>query len=241
MKSPLKVLIAEVLLGAFFYSCTVFAASQATHVYFAQLYLRICKPTYTQKERDAFIRGTLFPDIRYIAKITREKTHTQNVRLQDIIKAKNPYDEGKELHCFVDEKREEITTRMNMYALLKDIPKGARTHFLKIVEDEILYKDIDIPQARHALKIVPKKEAKAIDPFMVKSWHQLLDYYLQQSPSLFFKKKNDLVTRFAGPAIEHWNLKIADYAKNKKIVEYVTTLKNEFEKMFNAKKRDKLL
>jgi hypothetical protein len=217
----------------------LFAAAPVVHVYFAELYLKKHKPHYTQKERDAFIVGTLFPDIRYLAHIDRKKTHTKNVILSDIISTKDPFTAGKIFHSFVDEQREKIARREKIYRQLKDIPEHRRGKFLKMVEDELCYRSIDASQARAALKTFDKGEEQFGIPFyLIRAWHKYLRSYLAQLPLTLLKKRATEKQRYFmlnATQVKELSSLLEIYKKNEKVSSYVNTLITDFEKALELK------
>ena len=88
------------------YVTSLQAAAPVFHVLCAEWYLSRCKITYTRKQKEAFLRGTLFPDIRYIAAFPRSVTHRKNITLNTIISTENPFTAGLLFHTYVDEQRE---------------------------------------------------------------------------------------------------------------------------------------
>ncbi len=216
----------------------LFAAAPATHVFFAERYIKECKPSYTKKERQAFIRGTLFPDIRYLAHIPRNKTHSAKIKLKQIIEQKDPFIAGKLFHSFVDEQRQRIVQREKIHNTLSFFPEKIRHQLLKIIEDELCYHAIDRANVLEALKTHDAIEKKQGVPFYtVKTWHRHLATYLQQVPTALFnerarQKKGYLMIPAA--LIAQWSGFVTDHAKNKKVKAYFVTLTAEFDKIFNT-------
>lgn len=214
----------------------LYAAAPITHIYFAEQFIKKCKKEYTQKEKESFMRGTLWPDIRRLARIPRTKTHDKDVKLHDIIDAKDPFTAGRLLHCFVDEQRERITIREKVYDLISMVPKNHQSKFLKGVEDEILYADINVKESLAALKEYDKAERKGgIAQYDVRAWHKHLTTYLKQSPSDFLHERvrqKRGVLNFSALQVSMSSQLLDDFSKNKKMVTYVKTMTKEINALF---------
>jgi len=122
-------------------------ASELTHAYLAKKWLDLNKKS--EEYRGAFMRGTLFPDIRYFASISRESTHDKNVTLHDIASCKDAFDAGKKFHAFVDEfidkpkniKKEAKNQLRGTKIITKQAPvlKKYIVMLLKFAEDDIIF------------------------------------------------------------------------------------------------------
>jgi hypothetical protein len=94
----------------------------------------------SDKNEKAFIIGTSFPDIRYIAKIDRNQTHFKHVSFDQVKKAKTSFQAGYLFHSLVDEVREKYLKEHNAYQMA---PQSKYTSFcLKVVEDQLLFQEI---------------------------------------------------------------------------------------------------
>lgn len=176
----------------YLFSATILsAAAPGVHILCAQIYFKNCRPNYTQAQRDEFIRGTLFPDIRYIARIPRSKTHQKNVTLDQVKKAPSPFKAGMLFHAYVDEQREIIAQDQKIYEHLSDIPAQKKGLFLKVVEDELCYHSLqDIPKLRHAFLVYDTEEgAYGISFLRRMAWHRILRGYLKKSPLTLLEQK----------------------------------------------------
>lgn len=82
-------------------------ASQISHIAYGQKFLdRYLKNQ--EIDRKKFFVGTLFPDIRYLASLSRETNHVDNVDQTAIMHEKNDFQKGLLVHNFVDVEREKI-------------------------------------------------------------------------------------------------------------------------------------
>lgn len=64
---------------------------------------------------EAFLVGTLFPDIRYITHFPREKTHFNVNSLKEVGETSSPFDAGMKFHAWVDRVREEFVISSGIY------------------------------------------------------------------------------------------------------------------------------
>lgn len=81
-KSLMKILKLFCFLICFLF-ISLEAAAPNTHVYFAQQWIDIHQ--MPEEDQNAFIIGTLFPDIRYLGTISRDKTHEKGVTPEKIL------------------------------------------------------------------------------------------------------------------------------------------------------------
>lgn len=118
-------------------------ASQIAHIIYAKKYfdaLEGGKPDLpSQKlDRDEFLLGCIFPDIRRIDEnIKRKDTHLKFSPLDLNFNQLNSFEAGWKFHLFCDMKREDILNKYSFYSL----PETADFvgHPAKMLEDEIFY------------------------------------------------------------------------------------------------------
>lgn len=173
----------------FLFICSIhslFASGPIMHTLIANKFHEV-----SGQDKESFLRGTLFPDIRYIAKIPRSSTHEKNVSLQDILKTKNAFQAGKKLHSFVDATREKFITEEKTLSHLSHfgVPKEHADLFLKFLEDEICFSFTDVRQAIAALKTIDKGELEVSEQ-TVQKWHTIQIEYLTSRPSVYLQKNN---------------------------------------------------
>ena len=153
-------------------------ASEITHVvYGKKIFDRLGDHSWPE-----FVTGTLFPDIRYMAKIDRKLVHFINTS-EDKIPLNNSFRAGMYVHSLVDEKRELFLKSKRMYELLPENRLNATA--LKLVEDEVVYGRyknwegaVLIPDnlfKEEYLFSIPKKT--------IDSWYKFLQYYFNNGPS----------------------------------------------------------
>jgi len=154
-------------------------ASQITHVvYGKKIYERLSGFSWPD-----FLIGTLFPDIRYVAKVDRDKLHQFNTS-EGLIPRDNSFEAGKYVHWLIDEKREKFIVEKGTYDLL---PKeNYMNASLKLVEDELVYDRIgDWAEIVRILNNYPEEElSNGIDKETIELWHRLLKKYFLKEPGL---------------------------------------------------------
>jgi len=186
----------------------VFSSGQITHLVIALDWLKFCK--YSEKDTRSFLRGTIFPDIRYPAKLKRGCTHDKNVSLKDVVSCKDPFLAGKKFHAFVDETRDAFLKRYkaqdkniderynNSYPIyselkfLKEDQKNNRRYdFLSFVEDQISFnreKDFKFYiDSLSANNIDEKAYYQGAKPDQVVKWYNNLQVYFKKGPQKSFK------------------------------------------------------
>ncbi len=186
--------------------------------------------------------GTLFPDIRYLARIDRKKTHSESVTLKNVIQADNPFTAGKLFHSYVDEQRIKIVQKANIWDHLKNIPghpgrssNFSKDSFLKIIEDELYYNTLDAHHTMATLKSCHKEEETFTIPYYtIRAWHRNLRSYFRQSPLALLKKrirtKRGYFEWSPARVKECYHL-MKSYTQDEKVISYVKKLRASFERM----------
>jgi hypothetical protein len=211
------------LLFLLFFSFTCEAAAPATHVAFAQLW----QSGYPVEDSHLFIAGTLFPDIRYLGTIPRNKTHEKGLSSKKIRKTASSFKAGMRLHAFLDEKREVFVSNSGILSELKEIPKDMRVFFLKLVEDEIIWDQVDFNHVRQSLGIVFEEEIAIVDVETVIAWNQSLLRYFEQKPSDYFElliENNESFIHLEPKTLDQWKTLLPLYARNPKFTRYMDRL-----------------
>ncbi len=215
------------------------AAAPVVHAHCAELYFRYCRPDYTQQQKDVFLRGTLFPDIRYIAKIPRSKTHEKQVTLHKIMKTKNPFTAGLLFHSYVDEQREAIAQKQKIYEHLSDVPEKQKGRLLKTVEDELCYHALNTHRVRKALLRYDTEEATYGVSFIKRmAWHRILRNYFRQSPLELFERKASTKSGYfsmSPKTVSKASVLIKKYKADKKVTDYVAHFLTTFENLLQKK------
>jgi hypothetical protein len=154
-------------------------AAPATHIVLADTLI----PKYFPNvDRDAFIVGTSFPDIRYLGVIEREKTHIFAGGINSISQT-NSFDAGVNFHVLVDRVRSEYMKKNNVYDLLPQ--SRFIKQALRMYEDQVLCSEIGEWQevVKYFDSVYPEEMRYGIDEEKIKNWHQLIVEYLSEQPA----------------------------------------------------------
>ncbi len=201
------------------------AAAPATHVLYAQLWM---EQNYIA-DPQLFVAGTLFPDIRYLGTISRAHTHEKGITPKKIRQTASPFKAGMRLHVYLDETREKFVKDSKIEKELTAIPKKYRVLFLKVLEDEIYWNQVDTQLAQNALAIIHDQEIEAgVDEETVLAWHRSLTDYFDQRPSLFFKQlalEGKGFLQADAETIAQWAQILPSYALNRTFIDYSNKMK----------------
>lgn len=157
-------------------------ASQITHVTYGQLVLdKFLKGRRDLNLRDFFI-GTLFPDIRYRAKLTKDKTHVLVSKVDELKGAQTSFELGLRVHCLIDAERERAVKKLGFYNIF---PLDVFTSYaMKFVEDEFTYRRFtDWERVKRYLDYVADEERNYTSEKIIKEWHRGLQDYFSEPPN----------------------------------------------------------
>ena len=104
-----------------FIAATLKAAAPLTHLYLTDIWYKASN--IHKVEKDLLLRGSTFPDIRYIANIAREDTHAV-VAYEDILLENDTFKKGCLLHSYIDITREDLVEKCGIYDFIEDIAYG---------------------------------------------------------------------------------------------------------------------
>jgi hypothetical protein len=111
-------------------------ASQVAHIVYAKKYLE--KHPLPNGDKDLFILGCVFPDIRRVAEgLSRKDTHMAFEPIDLNFEGLTPFQAGWKFHLYCDMRREEIMKGYGFYKLTSD--NGKFWQSSKMLEDELLY------------------------------------------------------------------------------------------------------
>lgn len=213
----------------------VLCAFPITHTLLAEEWMALYGPS-DPTASDEFVVGTLFPDIRYVAEEERANTHIHNATLQEVRTARTPFEQGKLLHCYVDDQREKWVVEWGVYELLVDLPDAQRASFLKLVEDEILYHE-GVKTRISAFFHFPQEELAAGLPMntLIK-WHALLAGYFRTPPSqqlIYLKRLNQGIFHIPPEVVAEWATLLPEVVQRPEMGRYVNRLVNAFKEDFS--------
>lgn len=214
-------------------SQTVFAAAPVTHAVLAKKWMALDEH-YTNAEKGSFILGTLFPDIRYLGVIDRNKTHEKNVTVERLKANQNPFTTGMWLHAFVDVEREKYVVKHHIYEKIAQVPgQQYKAMFLKLLEDEILFSKEGWQDVRGYLtKLDPEEQKFEISDKDLERWHQNQNRAFTFPPSAYLQQlvqANKGMANVPKETIEEWSKILPKMAKEKEMQDYVNGLVKEFD------------
>lgn len=160
-------------------------AGPVTHIILALLML----PLLPDIDKQAFILGTSFPDIRHMAGISREATHIEPIAWDDIINEPSAFRAGMLFHNLVDNVRivhlepsfyditkfdEYSPLYINLFPLMQ-----------KTAEDAYLYNKLARwTEIRTYFDTIMQEELDfGVDETVLRRWHMMLQTYLAQEPT----------------------------------------------------------
>jgi hypothetical protein len=222
---------------AFFLSTisSIFGALPITHLFLAEKWVS-SNESYTEAEKKAFYLGSLYPDIRYLGIISREKTHQTKLTIDDIKKTKDPFEKGKKLHCYIDEQRAQYIKDQKILEIFDGVPKDHIYMFARLLEDEILFDKVKATNPSVYFTSIQKEEVtEEISADYVRIWHSLLSKYFQYKPSTIMKRLSFFHQSYLGissDTIQKWSSLIPLWEKNEQIRQHVKDLDEHFTLLF---------
>lgn len=213
----------KVLLLIFLLNMTCLSAScPQMHFCLAERFLL----TYPQFDVKKFMLGTMFPDIYKIADIPRDRTHYEEMTLEEVLQESSPFVAGAKFHSYVDIERERIAQEYGIYDFLKNLGLPYDTTFVKLLEDQVIEKPWCIDYLR-----IPVDEELWVGLDNVQKWHTYLISYLKGSPVDFLweqRRKGRPFFNHSDQEIERWCLVLGPLAANSYVQDYVRVLVDHF-------------
>jgi len=168
-----------------------------------------------QKKKDFFI-GTCFPDIRYLKIINRDKTHYQNISINDF-KNDSSFLVGVKFHSLLDEVREKYMVKNKAYTLCQQSAFAPQS--LKLLEDEMLY------------SYLKDWRTYVISEANLKKWHTLMKQYFIKRPDR--KTINSYIRQigFSESVVRETHKNLRLMRQNPKIIKIINNLYNNFEQL----------
>lgn len=174
--------------------------SPATHIYHAKVYLQ-------DRHRDnigAFMRGTVFPDIRYLAGIDRSRTHRKDVGLDEISAESDDWSAGRLLHCWVDQAWAEYFAQYNVDA--ESHAFDSKRTALKLVEDgqiHIILRSFDFHETAEFMEQGNETGGLAVSPIVVRQWYGIVADLLRDHDSKTARDRLLQATRLSQATIDN--------------------------------------
>lgn len=203
-------------------------ANQITHIILAE---RMSDKLFNKFDRKSFLIGTVFPDIRYLKVIDRDKTHFKELTFEDILNESNSFTAGLKYHSLVDEVREKYMVDNNVYSLIPESKFVVEA--LKTYEDEILYSKItDWNQVKTYLDDVLQDETQLVSHVdKIKMWQSLMQEYFKDIPSDTSRKNFILGVGFNESIAAELNATIAKMRLIPEIREIILNLYTQWDSL----------
>lgn len=222
------------------WSSSCLAGGPVFHAFFAQFWLNEFEE-YNFEQSQQFFLGNLYPDIRYIENIGREETHESKVTFKKVVMEKDPFRKGVLLHSYLDKMRSQKVNKLKTARLISKQVKSFTGHFLKLVEDEILFEKINQTQAKVYLSGKMKPTAPLpVSTVATTKWRYLLKLYFTASPKILIKQLEVLSKLFENLSkkmIFNWDHLLERYSKDKKMIKKTNKLIDELKKQLIKNKK----
>ena len=178
--------------------------------------------------KDEFILGCVFPDIRRIDKnIKRKDTHLRFSNLDLDFTELNSFEAGWKFHLYCDMRREEILNKYNFYSLKDDTKFYMQA--AKLLEDELVYDEYNNwEKIKNYFNHPPFAETDInVDVETFRLWYAIIAKYIEKKPDdksikIFSSKVLDTFEDVDGIVKS-----IAELRKNEKVLEILSKVKEE--------------
>jgi hypothetical protein len=154
-------------------------AAPCSHIHYALGWFG--DPAWAPSEQRAFVRGAMFPDIRYLGKVARSSTHRRDITAEAVRAEQQPFARGFLAHSYVDLQQKQYFDGLALEKKSEYVTRSA----LKFAEDTLVY-----PLRNDWLALAeqftgePLPEELAITTAEdIRQWSADLRVYLLASPS----------------------------------------------------------
>lgn len=225
---------------AFFtaFLCSAVQAAWATpvgNVYFAEQWLEKYGADYGEKEKEAFILGALFPDIRFLPTYLNNSTFPgapdKGVDKDSILSAKTPFESGRMLHYYLQDIRDECRAEYSS-ALLSEVPEEGGGLFLELLEDQILGDAVNKAYYEANIQaVIDDEKALGGTEYTLSMWHKVLRQYFGMAPVNIVKKLRQFNLGLFGVSrqtIAVWSDKMPTLAQTEEAQQYVNSMRLTF-------------
>lgn len=223
-------------------NASLFSAGSVTHVFFAEKWLEKMPVLFSDEDKKEFIRGNLFPDIRYLGEISRDETHEKSLSLLDVLTSESPFLSGKRLHAFVDEHREAFITSRQLYKENFLASQSQAVTLLKIMEDEYFFDRIHAEETIESLFEISAKELDEASVESIHKWHALQMQYFSMRPREAIQLLAMLNLPFFNASketVKAWNMNFDSLVSSSLFKDYVEELEKMFDELFLDPKKNK--
>ena len=216
------------------------AAGPVMHVMLGERWLAKYAPNYTAEEKRIFLLGTVFPDIRYLGVIDKNKTHFKSVTLQNVYQGNSPFKRGMLFHSYVDDFRNKIVLQSGLNKNLQAIPSRYRGTFLKLVEDQILHEQAPREAFIQTLSEIPEDEKQFnIPPKSLMQWHTGLTLYFSTLPSTILMQLglfDKPILSLDASTVKTWGILLPEYVQQDVFRNHVKKTLSSFDRAFETYK-----
>lgn len=155
-------------------------AAPIFHIVFAYIALGYLPSSIDKAE---FIRGTSFPDIRYMANIPRKKTHLTPVTWERIANERSSFKAGMMFHNLLDEIR---IKELEKSYYDKQANNNQNRLSQKMAEDVLIYSKLSPDEweeiAEYFNTISPEAKSFGVKEYISKKWFTALSKYVSKQP-----------------------------------------------------------
>ena len=151
-----------------------------THLFLGEEYCKLRRIEDEGNKRD-FLVGTLFPDIRYIAHFSRQRTHFDVRNLKEVEESSSYFIAGMKFHAWVDKVREAFVVDSGIYEKVDPYANGQKATLLKFIEEEII--DYDGRKWSHFFGSALEEEKAYASEEQIQKWHTIIWGAMQARPS----------------------------------------------------------
>jgi hypothetical protein len=201
-------------------------ASEITHIVLTEL---IFDRFFLHVSKQTFMTGVLFPDIRCLGTVHRDKTHLFAKSLKEVQTEKNAFIAGMKFHQLTDLARRDFMLDKNIYQYIPETNYVESS--LKFFEDELYYARCRAyPEVISFLETIQDEERQfGMDDRLLIHWHHALKDYIAIAPSDYSRDLFIQALRFTKKDAEEIN-DIIDLIRPQK---EVTRILDEFYQKFS--------
>ena len=149
-----------------------------SHIVLAE---KIFEKYFAGMNREKFLLGTSFPDIRRMGNIERGKTHLDKICFEDL-RDENPFMAGYKFHSLVDKTMDNYREVTELYPLFSSL--GYQDASMKVFADIVLYDRVKGWEEIIKIfeKIADEELQFGVEKEVVRRWHEKLMKYFAQKP-----------------------------------------------------------
>lgn len=216
---------------AFKYTSQIKMAAAITHIVLTD---KIFDQKFSNLDKKIFVVGTIFPDIRYLVGIGRERTHPKVKGLNEIQKLTS-FDAGVYFHQLVDTKREEYMLKNRAYDVVQKSEFIVES--IKLLEEEVLYAKVSDWQkyASFFSDVLDQEISYGLKHADIEKWHTFISEYVKQKPNSKKRKSHLHRLKFFKKNIIKINYNVERMRNNKHLINIINNFYDDFEKIINNK------